>query len=151
MILLVPAAPSVSQDGMAALEAVRSSASMMAAFAAALAGVPNTWRYSSAGSAPLSSAEARAAQPASVIWARVADVERLELLQHSSRRRQRTCRRRRRHEGSEALVAERVLMEIETLQRGPPPQGRREGHQPRVADGGVAQPEVREPRQGASV
>ena len=60
-----PAAPSVSQvnsqEGMAALEAVRSSAFMTAASAAALAGVLNTWRTSSAGSAPLSSAAASAA------------------------------------------------------------------------------------------
>ena len=68
-----PAAPSVSQvnsqEGMAALEAVRSSAFMTAASAAALAGVLNTWRTSSAGSAPLSSAAASAAlQPASVTW-----------------------------------------------------------------------------------
>eukprot|EP00964_Phaeocystis_antarctica_P015839 scaffold8755_cov46-Phaeocystis_antarctica.AAC.2 len=38
----------------------------------------------------------------------VAEAERLELRQHSSRRRWRTCRRRRRQEGNEALVAERV-------------------------------------------
>ena len=37
------------------------------------------------------------------------------------------------------------------LQRGPPPQSRREGHQACVADGGPAQYEVFEPRQGASV
>ena len=67
------------------------------------------------------------------------EVEPLELRQPSRRRRRRTCRRRRRHEGGEALVAERVAAETETLQRGPPPQGRREGHQPRVTDGGVAQ------------
>ena len=68
------------------------------------------------------------------------EVEQLELRQHSSRR---TCRRRRRrHEGGEALVAERVAMENETLQRGPPPQGRRQGPQPRVADGGVVQSEL---------
>eukprot|EP00964_Phaeocystis_antarctica_P104677 scaffold69793_cov55-Phaeocystis_antarctica.AAC.1 len=58
--------------------------------------------------------------------------------------------RRRRHEGGEALVAERVAAETEILQRGQPPQGRREGHQPRVADGGVVQREGLEPRQGAS-
>eukprot|EP00964_Phaeocystis_antarctica_P053940 scaffold31692_cov68-Phaeocystis_antarctica.AAC.1 len=78
------------------------------------------------------------------------EVEALELLQPSSRRRQRTCRRRRRQEGGEALVAERVTRETENLQRGQPPQGRREGHQSRVADGGVAQHEDPEPRQGAS-
>jgi hypothetical protein len=78
----------------------------------------------------------------------VVEVELLELRQHSSRR---TCRRRRWcHEGGEALVAEWVAAETETLQRGPPPQGRREGHQPRVTDGGAAQPEDLEPRQGAS-
>eukprot|EP00964_Phaeocystis_antarctica_P115665 scaffold79647_cov59-Phaeocystis_antarctica.AAC.2 len=78
------------------------------------------------------------------------EVERLEFLQPSSRRRQRTCRRRRRYEGGDALVTERILPEIETLQRGQPPQGRREGHQPRVADGRVDQREFLEPRQGAS-
>eukprot|EP00964_Phaeocystis_antarctica_P030457 scaffold17209_cov68-Phaeocystis_antarctica.AAC.1 len=77
------------------------------------------------------------------------EVEKLELRQHSSRRRQRTGRRRR-HEGSEALVAERVAIEIKTIQRGPPPQGRREGHQTRVADGGEVQMESLEPREGAS-
>jgi hypothetical protein len=41
--------------------------------------------------------------------------------------------------------------EIQPLQRWPPPQGRREGHQTRVADGGDAQAEVLEPRQGASL
>ena len=39
-----------------------------AAFAAALAGMACRKRYSNAGSAPLSSAAARVAQPASVIW-----------------------------------------------------------------------------------
>eukprot|EP00964_Phaeocystis_antarctica_P117288 scaffold81118_cov62-Phaeocystis_antarctica.AAC.2 len=39
-----------------------------AAFAAALAGMLYRSRFSSAGSAPLLSAAARAAQPASVIW-----------------------------------------------------------------------------------
>eukprot|EP00964_Phaeocystis_antarctica_P144937 scaffold110839_cov60-Phaeocystis_antarctica.AAC.1 len=79
------------------------------------------------------------------------EAELLELREHSSWRRQRTCRRQRRHEGGEALVAERVAPETETLQCGQPPQGRREGHQPRVADGGVVQTEDLEPRQGASV
>ena len=60
------------------------------------------------------------------------------------------CRQERRHEGGEALVAERVEVEKETLQRGPPPQGRREGHRARVANGGVAQLDVLESRQGAS-
>eukprot|EP00964_Phaeocystis_antarctica_P118798 scaffold82532_cov75-Phaeocystis_antarctica.AAC.4 len=64
-----------------------------------------------------------------------AEDECLELLQSYSRRRKRTCRRRRRHEGGEALIAERAASEIEMHQRGPPPQGRREVHQPRVADG----------------
>eukprot|EP00964_Phaeocystis_antarctica_P146537 scaffold112850_cov66-Phaeocystis_antarctica.AAC.1 len=83
----------------------------------------------------------------------VAEVEPLELRQHSSRRRRRTCRRRRRrcHEGGKALVAKQVVLETEILQRGPPPQGRREGHQPRVTDGGIVQFEDLEPRQGASV
>eukprot|EP00964_Phaeocystis_antarctica_P056009 scaffold32992_cov48-Phaeocystis_antarctica.AAC.3 len=79
----------------------------------------------------------------------VAEEELLELCQHSRRRRQRTCRRRR-QEGGEALVAERVVNEAENLQEGQPLQGRREGHQPRVADGGAAQMESLEPRQGAS-
>eukprot|EP00964_Phaeocystis_antarctica_P021783 scaffold12091_cov69-Phaeocystis_antarctica.AAC.3 len=56
------------------------------------------------------------------------EAEPLELRQPSSRRRRRTCRRQRRHEGGEALVAERVATEIERFQRGQPPQGRREGH-----------------------
>eukprot|EP00964_Phaeocystis_antarctica_P045063 scaffold25924_cov66-Phaeocystis_antarctica.AAC.4 len=67
----------------------------------------------------------------------VVEDELLELRQHTSRRQQRTWRRRRRHKSGEAL-------------RGQPPQGRREGHQPRVADGGVSQREDLEPRQGAS-
>ena len=53
------------------------------------------------------------------------------------------------NEGGEALVAERVETEIEALQRGQPPQGRREGHQLRVTDGGVAQTKGLKPRQGA--
>eukprot|EP00964_Phaeocystis_antarctica_P085169 scaffold53745_cov66-Phaeocystis_antarctica.AAC.2 len=77
----------------------------------------------------------------------VVEVELLELLQPSGRRRRRTCRQWR-HEGGEALVAERVARETDSLQRGQPPQGRREGHQPRVADGGAVQKEVLEPRQG---
>eukprot|EP00964_Phaeocystis_antarctica_P089994 scaffold57506_cov62-Phaeocystis_antarctica.AAC.7 len=80
----------------------------------------------------------------------VAEVELLELRQHSRRRRRCTCRRRRRHEGGDPLVAERVETEIKRLQCGQPPQGRRKGHQPRVTDGGVAQHEGLEPRQGAS-
>eukprot|EP00964_Phaeocystis_antarctica_P078954 scaffold49135_cov76-Phaeocystis_antarctica.AAC.4 len=80
----------------------------------------------------------------------VVEVEVLELLQPSSRQRQRTGRRRQHHEGGEALVAERVVAETESRQRGHPPQGRREGHQVCVADGGVPQREVLEPRQGAS-
>ena len=70
-----------------------------------------------------------------------AEEERLELRQHPSRRRRRT-RRRRSHEGKEARVAERAALETESLQRGQPPQGRREGHQPRVADGGGVQIEA---------
>ena len=50
------------------------------------------------------------------------EMEQLERRQPSGRRRRRTCRRRRRHEGGEALIAERVARETETLQRGPPPQ-----------------------------
>eukprot|EP00964_Phaeocystis_antarctica_P156374 scaffold125991_cov57-Phaeocystis_antarctica.AAC.3 len=80
----------------------------------------------------------------------VDEEERLELRQPSPRSRRRTCRRRRRHEGGEALVAERVFPEIENLQRGQPSQGRREGHQPCVAYGGLVQLEALEPRQGAS-
>eukprot|EP00964_Phaeocystis_antarctica_P090161 scaffold57657_cov63-Phaeocystis_antarctica.AAC.4 len=80
----------------------------------------------------------------------VVEVELLELLQHCSRRRRRTYRQRRRQEGGKALVAERFADEKESLQRGQPPQGRREGHQPRVADGEVGQSEGLEPRQGAS-
>eukprot|EP00964_Phaeocystis_antarctica_P095276 scaffold61782_cov78-Phaeocystis_antarctica.AAC.3 len=38
---------------------------------------------------------------------------------------------------------------MELLQGGQPPQGWREGHQPRVADGGDVQTEVLEPRHGA--
>ena len=55
----------------------------------------------------------------------VVEVELVELLQPSSRRRRscsrwrRVCRRRR-QEGGEALVAERVATEVELLQRGPP-------------------------------
>eukprot|EP00964_Phaeocystis_antarctica_P015487 scaffold8570_cov66-Phaeocystis_antarctica.AAC.2 len=78
-----------------------------------------------------------------------AEEERLELRQHPSRRRRRT-RRRWSHEGKEARVAERAALETESLQRGQPPQGRREGHQPRVADGGGDQIEGLKPRQGAS-
>eukprot|EP00964_Phaeocystis_antarctica_P051197 scaffold29862_cov51-Phaeocystis_antarctica.AAC.2 len=90
---------------------------------------------------------------------RFAEVEPNELRQHSSRRRLRTCRqvrlrtcrrRRRRHEGGDTLVAERAVPEKEILQRRKSPQGRREGHQPRVADGVAAQREDIEPRQGAS-
>eukprot|EP00964_Phaeocystis_antarctica_P133114 scaffold97287_cov48-Phaeocystis_antarctica.AAC.2 len=81
----------------------------------------------------------------------VAEVERLELRQPYCRRwRQDTGRRRRHQEGGEALVTERVAFETETLQRGPPPQGRREGHHPGVADGGAVQFETLEPWQGAS-
>eukprot|EP00964_Phaeocystis_antarctica_P160322 scaffold131851_cov75-Phaeocystis_antarctica.AAC.1 len=77
------------------------------------------------------------------------EVEQHELLQASSRRRQRACSRRR-HEGGEGLVAKRIRREVETLQRGQPPQGWREGHQRRVTDGGVSQLKGSEPRQGAS-
>ena len=44
-----------------------------------------------------------------------AEAEHLELRQPSSRRRRRTCWQRRRHEGGEALVAERVATEMESL------------------------------------
>ena len=56
------------------------------------------------------------------------EVEQLELRQHFSLRLRRFCRRRR-HEGGEGRVAEWVAVELKPLQRGPPPQGRREGHQ----------------------
>ena len=79
-----------------------------------------------------------------------ADVEIGELRQRFSLRRRHICRRRR-HEGGEALVAEWVLCEVEMLQRRPPPQAWREGHQTRVADGGAGQPEYLKPRQGASI
>ena len=85
-----------------------------------------------------SSAAARAAQPASAIWV-LPRSSTLSFVSPPRRRRRRTCRRRRRHEGGEALIAERVASEIEILQRGQPPQGRREGHQPRVADGSAVQ------------
>eukprot|EP00964_Phaeocystis_antarctica_P097738 scaffold63816_cov63-Phaeocystis_antarctica.AAC.6 len=79
------------------------------------------------------------------------EAELLELLQPSSRRRRRACRRRRRrNEGGEALVAKRVAIKEERRQRRQPPQGRREGHQRRVTDGGVHQLEDLESRQGAS-
>ena len=110
------------------LEVVRSSASSTAAFdASPKAGMPNRLRSASAGRASPSSAAARVAQPASVILVRSRLSCLFKLRQPSSRRRQRTCRRRRwRHEGGEALVAERVVREVESLQRGQPPQGRRE-------------------------
>ena len=99
--------------------------SATAAFDASLAGMPSRPNTSSAGSTPLSSAEARAAQPASLTCAgyRPVEVEQLELRVIrqpllSSRRRRRTCRQRRRHEGGKALVAERVASEKEILQRG---------------------------------
>eukprot|EP00964_Phaeocystis_antarctica_P120564 scaffold84286_cov63-Phaeocystis_antarctica.AAC.8 len=76
----------------------------------------------------------------------VAEAEPLELRQHTSRRRWRTCRQRRRHEGGEALVTAWVAVKIEHFQRGQPPQGRREGHQRRVGDGAVGQKEGLEPR-----
>ena len=56
----------VDQEGAEDLDLA--SASCTAAFAAALAGMAWKQMLSSAGSAPLSSAAARAAQPASVIW-----------------------------------------------------------------------------------
>jgi hypothetical protein len=55
---------------------------------------------------------------AGVVDLGVAEAERLELGQHPSRRRRRTCRRRRRHEGGEALVAERVVIEMSTSSAG---------------------------------
>eukprot|EP00964_Phaeocystis_antarctica_P007730 scaffold4170_cov63-Phaeocystis_antarctica.AAC.5 len=78
------------------------------------------------------------------------DGEHRKLLQPSRRRRHRTGRKRRCHEGGEALVAEGILPEDERVKLGQPPQGRRKGHQPRVADAASAQKEEFEPRQGAS-
>eukprot|EP00964_Phaeocystis_antarctica_P059522 scaffold35338_cov59-Phaeocystis_antarctica.AAC.8 len=115
----------------------RSSAACTASIAASLAEMPSRSSRSGQGGA------------AGVGDLGVDEVEPLELRQPSSRRRRRTCRRRS-HEGGEALVAERIAPQNENYQRGQPPQGRREGHQPRVADGSVAQLEVVEPRQGAS-
>ena len=60
------------------------------------------------------------------------------------------ARGRRRQEGGDALVAERVERKTNNLQRGKLSQGRREGTQARVADGGVEQFEDPEPRQGAA-
>ena len=77
----------------------------MASLAATLAGVSSSSRHSSAGSAP--------PQPRGQVSAAGvrdlgrAEVQLLELRQHFSLRRRR-IRRRRRHEGGEALVAERV-------------------------------------------
>ena len=90
-----------------------------AAVTASVARICSISRYLSAGSAPLSCVAARAAQPASVVHEAPGAAERLELRQPPScRRRRRTCRRRRRQEGGEALVAERVTVEIEPPQRG---------------------------------
>ena len=81
------------------------------------------------------------------------EIELVELLQSSSRRRRscsrwrRVCRRRC-HEGGEALVAERVATEEEVLQSGPPAQRRREGRKTRVTDGGAVQKEGLEPPAG---
>jgi len=55
-----------------------------------------------------------------------------------------------RKEGGDALVAERVERKTNNLQRGKLSQGRCEGTQARVADGGVEQFEDPEPRQGAA-
>ena len=123
------------------------SASYAAAFAAALAGMPGRLIMVSAGSAPPSSAAARAAQPAGNLG--VAEDEPPELRQHSSRRRRRTCRRRWATRAARPLSPNRLQARLRDS-RGPPPQGRREGHQPRVADGGAVQIEGLEPRQGAS-
>jgi hypothetical protein len=89
-----------------------------------------------------------------------AEVELLDLLQPSHRRRRACSRRWWRQESGKALVAERVateavvailiVPEAKLLQRGPLPQHRREGRQPRVADGGVGQSETPEPWHGAS-
>eukprot|EP00964_Phaeocystis_antarctica_P053282 scaffold31266_cov60-Phaeocystis_antarctica.AAC.1 len=89
-------------------------------------------RFWSAGSAPLSSAAARVAQPASVIWV----LPRLSSLSFASPP----------VGGGGAPAGGGGATRL----RGQLPQGRREGHQPRVADGGVDQTEDLEPRQGAS-
>eukprot|EP00964_Phaeocystis_antarctica_P148672 scaffold115598_cov60-Phaeocystis_antarctica.AAC.4 len=68
-----------------------------------------------------------------------AEFEPIEACQPSRRRRQRTCRRRRRHEGGEALVTDRIALEVKMVQRGQSPQGRCKGHHPRVSDGRFAQ------------
>eukprot|EP00964_Phaeocystis_antarctica_P123696 scaffold87386_cov63-Phaeocystis_antarctica.AAC.2 len=108
-----------------------------AAFAAALAGMWPSSSVSSAGSAPLSSAAARAAQPASVIWVPL----RLSCLSFASPPV---------GGGGAPAGGGSARRAMESLQRGQPPQGRREGHQPRVADlGGATQREALEPRQGA--
>jgi len=109
-----------------------SSASRTALIAAALAGMSFSLRCSSAGSAPLCVERGGEGGVPGVGDLGLVEVERPELLQPSRRQRQRTCRWRRLQEGGEALVAKRVATETEMLhlQRGPPPQGRREGHQP---------------------
>ena len=92
-------------------------------------------RNSSAGSAPRLSAPARAAQPASVIWV----WSRLSFVSLASPPVVGGGRCAAAYDGraGEALVAERVAIESEKLQRGHPPQGRREGQQPCVTDGGA--------------
>ena len=115
------------QDAAAALDFA--SASRTASFAAALAGMPSRLSVSSAGSVPLSSAATRAAHPASVIWV-PARLSTLSFFSPPAGGGATTAAR-------PALVAERIAEDVERPQRGKPPQGRREGHQPRVSDGGV--------------
>ena len=79
----------------------------------------------------------------------VPEREHTELRQHTCVPK-RTRQRRRRHEGGDALVAERAVHEYELLQRRQPAHGRREGHQTRITDAAAVQVEELEPRQGAS-
>ena len=112
-------------------------ASCTATLAASLAGVPPIKSVLSAGSAPLPSAAARAAQPVSETWV-LLSASHLSFVSApvggggapagggGARRAKRSGPRRR---------GARAVSETKSLQRGPQPQGRREGHQPRVADG----------------
>ena len=55
------------------------------------------------------------------------------------------------HEGVKGGQAIRVALDVETPQPVEPPQGRRDGHQTRVADGSVAQAQALQLRQGQGV
>ena len=119
-------------------------AARRASIAVLLAGVPSKERLLSAGSAPLPSAAARAAQPSSVIWVwpRWSSLSFVSPLRSAAAAHlpAAAAAPRGRRPG-EALVAKQAASENESLQRGPPPQGRREGHQPLVADVGAVQVE----------